>query len=139
MKGGSILVVNRYNTPIMRTAYQYRLRPTVSQIALMHEWLELLRRQYNYCLAQRFNWWEQNRCPVNACPLICHLPELKDKPDFYSQKRDLVNTKELFPEYKQPMLTRDWEGNHVKLSLTSVFTLPKLWINAYPMFLASER
>ncbi len=84
----------------MRTAYQYRLRPTSSQVALMDEWLELLRKQYNYRLAERFDWWEQNRCDVNACPLICHLPELKDKPDFYSQKRDLLNTKELFPEYK---------------------------------------
>jgi putative transposase len=66
----------------------------------MGEWLELLRRQYNYRLGERFNWYEQNRCDINACPLICHLPELKDNPDFYAQKRDLVNTKALFPEYK---------------------------------------
>ena len=85
----------------MRTAYQYRLRPTPNQVAQMSEWLNLLRRQYNYRLGERFNWWEQNRCDVNACPLICHLPELKDNPDFYSQKRDLVNSKALFPEYKQ--------------------------------------
>jgi transposase len=61
----------------MRIAYQYRLRPTSSQVALMGEWLELLRRQYNYRLGERFNWYEQNRCDVNACPLICHLPELE--------------------------------------------------------------
>lgn len=85
----------------MRIAYQYRLRPTSEQQAKMENWLELLRRQYNYRLAERFNWWEQNRCDVNACPLICHLPELKDQPDFYSQKRDLVNSKTLFPEYGQ--------------------------------------
>jgi putative transposase len=85
----------------MRTAYQYRLRPTPSQIAQMSEWLNLLRRQYNYRLGERFNWYEQNRSPVNACPLICYLPVLKDKPDFYSQKRDLVNSKLLFPEYKK--------------------------------------
>lgn len=85
----------------MRTAYQYRLRPTSSQIALMGEWLDLLRRQYNYRLGERFNWYEQNRSPVNACPLICYLPVLKDRPDFYSQKRDLVNSKLLFPEYKK--------------------------------------
>jgi putative transposase len=65
----------------------------------MDNWLELLRRQYNYRLGERFNWWEQNRCEVNACPLICYLPELKNQPDFYSQKRDLVNSKALFPEY----------------------------------------
>jgi putative transposase len=66
----------------------------------MDQWLELLRKQYNYRLAEQLNWWEQNRCDVNACPLICHLPELKDKPDFYSQKRDLVNTKVQFREYQ---------------------------------------
>lgn len=67
----------------------------------MSEWLELLRRQYNYRLGERFNWYEQNRSPVNACPLICYLPVLKDRPDFYSQKRDLVNSKRLFSEYKK--------------------------------------
>ena len=30
---------------------------------------------------------------------IC--PELKDRPGLYSQKRDLVNSKKLFPEYKE--------------------------------------
>lgn len=70
------------------------------QQATIDQWLELARRQYNYRLAERFNWYEQNRCNINACPLICHLPELKDRPDFYSQKRDLVNSKKLFPEYK---------------------------------------
>ncbi|MGG6281851.1 RNA-guided endonuclease InsQ/TnpB family protein [Leptolyngbya sp. AN03gr2] len=85
----------------VRTAYQYRLRPTSDQIASMGEWLELLRRQYNYRLGERFNWYEQNRCDINACPLICYLPELKENPDFYSQKRDLVNSKKLFPEYAE--------------------------------------
>jgi putative transposase len=84
----------------MRTAYQYRLRLTKAQQATIDQWLELARRQYNYRLAERFNWWEQNRCSIDACPLICYLPELKDRPDFYSQKRDLVNSKVLFPEYK---------------------------------------
>lgn len=85
----------------MRTAYQYRLRATSDQIASMGEWLELLRRQYNYRLNERFSWYEQNRCDINACPLICHLPELRDNPDFYSQKRDLVKSKALFPEYAE--------------------------------------
>ncbi|MGV0029173.1 RNA-guided endonuclease InsQ/TnpB family protein [Phormidesmis priestleyi] len=84
----------------MRTAYQYRLRPTPSQITQMGEWLDLLRKQYNYRLGERFRWYEENRCDINACPLICYLPELKDNPDYYSQKRDLVNSKALFPEYK---------------------------------------
>jgi putative transposase len=84
----------------MRTAYQYRLRLTTAQQTTIDEWLELCRRQYNYRLGERFNWYEQNRCDINACPLVCHLPELKHRPDFYAQKRDLVNSKALFPEYK---------------------------------------
>ncbi|MEH1861253.1 MAG: transposase [Nostoc sp.] len=85
----------------MRLTYQYRLRPTSQQIATFENWLELCRRQYNYRLAERFNWWEQNRCDINRCSLeVCHLPQLKDRPDYYSQKRDLTNTKALFPEYK---------------------------------------
>ena len=85
----------------MRTAHQYRLRLTKMQQATIDQWIELARRQYNYRLGERFNWYEQNRCDINACPLICHLPELKENPDFYSQKRDLVNSKKLFPEYKE--------------------------------------
>ncbi|MEB3226538.1 MAG: transposase [Synechococcus sp.] len=85
----------------MRISYQYRLRLTKQQQTTIDQWIELCRRQYNYRLAERFNWWEQNRCDINACPLICHLPGLKERPNFYSQKRDLVNTKKLFPEYKE--------------------------------------
>jgi putative transposase len=84
----------------MRTAYQYRLRLTKQQQSTIDMWMELCRRQYNYRLGERFNWWEQNRSDINSCPLICHLSELKDRPNLYSQKRDLVNTKQLFSEYK---------------------------------------
>ncbi len=34
---------------IMRTAYQYRLRRTRSQVATLSAWLDLLRRQYVKC------------------------------------------------------------------------------------------
>jgi putative transposase len=85
----------------MRTAYQYRLRLTKQQQSTIDLWMELCRRQYNYRLGERFNWWEQNRCDIYSCPLICHLPELKDRPNLYSQKRDLVNTKKLLNEYKE--------------------------------------
>jgi putative transposase len=51
-------------------------------------------------LAERFNWWERNRNDINSCPLICHLPELKDNPDYYRQKRGLVPLKQDRPWYK---------------------------------------
>jgi len=60
----------------------------------------MLCAQYNYLLADRFNWYEQNRSPVNACPLVCHLPELRVNPDYYSQKKTLPQLKKDRPWYK---------------------------------------
>ena len=59
----------------------------------------MLCAQYNYLLAERFNWYEQNRSPVNACSLVCHLPELRDNPDYYSQKKTLPQLKKTHPWY----------------------------------------
>ncbi len=59
----------------------------------------MLCAQYNYLLADRFNWYEQNRSPVNACSLVCHLPELRDNPDYYSQKKTLPQLKKTHPWY----------------------------------------
>jgi putative transposase len=84
----------------MRVAYQYQLLPTTEQKATMDRWLDMLRLQYNWLLGERFRWWEENRCDINACPLICYLPELRDNPDYYSQKRSLVPLKVDRPWYK---------------------------------------
>lgn len=86
----------------MRKAYQYKLKPNTKQEAVIDSWLELLRKQYNYRVAERLNWYEQNRCEISTCSLVvCHLPQLKEQPSYYSQKRDLVKTKELFSEFKE--------------------------------------
>ena len=93
----------------MRIAYQYRLKLTKEQKSKIDNWLSMLCAQYNYLLAdsakptlrERFTWYNQNRCPVNGCPLICHLPELRDNPDYYSQKKTLPNLKKTHPWYKE--------------------------------------
>jgi putative transposase len=84
----------------MITAYKYKLRPNKAQSHQFDEWLELLRRQYNYRLGERFDWYESTRCPINSCSLVsCSIAPIVEQPDYYWQKRDLLNTKELFPEY----------------------------------------
>lgn len=88
-----------YNTN-MRLAYQFRLLPTSDQRTEMSRWLDMLRLQYNWMLAERFQWWEENRSSVNACPLVCYLPDLKKQPGYYSQKRSLVPLKQDRPWYK---------------------------------------
>ena len=83
----------------MKIAYQYRLRPTKKQTEKIEHWLSMLKAQYNYLLAERFDWYKHNRSSINACSLICHLPKLKDNPDYYSQKRSLPLLKKERPWY----------------------------------------
>ncbi|MDZ8084301.1 MAG: transposase [Nostoc sp. DedQUE12b] len=83
----------------VRTAYQYKLRPTAKQAIEIDRWLSMLCAQYNFLLADRFDWHERNRSPINACPLVCHIPELRDNPDYYSQKKTLPQLKKTHPWY----------------------------------------
>jgi putative transposase len=85
----------------MRIAYQYKLLPTIEEKAQLSRWLDRLRYEYNWLLAERFSWWEQNRCDVNACPLVCYLPQLRDNPEYYGQKRSLVQLKQDRPWYQE--------------------------------------
>ncbi len=81
-------------------SYQYKLKPTKQQCQVIDNTLEMLRYQYNYQLAQRFDWYEQNRCSIDRCPLVCHLPELKEKPNRFSQQTSLKQLKKDRPWYK---------------------------------------
>jgi len=85
----------------MRLAYQYRLLPTSSQQATLNRWLDMLRHQYNWMLADRFDWWESNRCAVNSCPLVCSIAQAREQPEYYGQKRSLVGLKLDRPWYKE--------------------------------------
>jgi putative transposase len=85
----------------MRISYQYKIKPTKEQSEKIDNTLEMLRCQYNYLLAQKFNWYEMNRSPVDRCPLICYLPELKDQPNYYSQKASLTQLKINRPWYTE--------------------------------------
>ncbi len=85
----------------MRTSYQYKIKPTQEQGEKIARTLEMLRCQYNYLLDQRFDWHEQNRCPLDRCPLICQIPELKEQPNYYSQKASLTQLKVDRPWYKE--------------------------------------
>ena len=57
--------------------------------------------QYNYLLAQRFDWYGQNCCPLDRCSLICQILELKEQPHYYRQKASLTQLKVDRPWYKE--------------------------------------
>jgi putative transposase len=84
----------------MITAHQYKLRPNKEQASQFDDWLGLLRMQYNWRRAEQFNWFESTRSPVNSCSLVsCSIAPIVKQPDYSWQKKDLLNTKKLFPEY----------------------------------------
>jgi putative transposase len=87
-----IASITQYNL-LMKLAYQFKLLPTHDQRCRMERWLDMLRCQYNWLLADRFDWWQNNRCPINACPLVCSIAEPREQPEYYGQKRSLVTLK----------------------------------------------
>lgn len=114
----------------MRCAYKFKLKPQKEQAVTLDRWIELCRRQYNYRLGERFDWYEATRSQANACSLLHtvtqsidqvyrNIPEFKiltkgdNKGTRYDlvkggfvnwatvQKDDLTNTKDLLPEYAE--------------------------------------
>lgn len=113
----------------MKLTHKYKLKPTKPQSATFSHWLELCRRQYNYRLGQRFDWYESTRSRVDACSLVTSIVSVeevyKNIPltrtlvkgkrkgeevsnildggyvDWFNvQRADLKQTKVLFPDYK---------------------------------------
>ena len=88
--------------------YQYRLNPTTEQKLILNDWLRICRYWYNRQLGERFDWWSQNRSYIDRCPLVCHLPELKDQPNYYNQKKQL-------PILKQNTIKVGWSGESLEM------------------------
>ncbi|MCL1474753.1 RNA-guided endonuclease InsQ/TnpB family protein [Argonema antarcticum] len=86
----------------MLLTYQYKIKPSPEQKIVMMQWLELLRRHYNYSLGQRLDWLSRTRCSIDRCSLVSEpigdIPE--QFPNYNFQAGLLKQTKELFPEYK---------------------------------------
>jgi putative transposase len=73
----------------MKTTFQYRFYPNTKQKLALNDWLRITRYWYNRQLGDRFDWWEMNRTGVNACPLVSSIATLREKPNFYAQKKQL--------------------------------------------------
>ena len=91
----------------MKQAFQYKLLPNTNQRQEIDRWLDMLRHQYNYLLADRFNWWQDNRsdCVIpqgEFCQIACTIGSqvLRDNPDWHSQSASLPQLKKDRPWYK---------------------------------------
>lgn len=93
----------------MKLNYQYRIYPYTQQIQRLNQWLRICRYLYNRWLGQCLNWWDSNRCPINACSLVCYLSELADNPY-------LTDLKAQLPELKKDLVEVKWSGELLDLS-----------------------
>ena len=85
----------------MILTYQYRIKPSDVQVAILENWMELLRRHWNYALGQRLDWLHSTRCQIDRCSIVsCPIGEIPARVDYYTQQSALKETKQLFPDYK---------------------------------------
>ena len=91
----------------MKQAFQYKLLPNTNQRQEIDRWFDMLRAQYNYLLADRFNWWQYNRsdCVIpqgEFCQIACSIGSqvLRNNPDWHSQSASLPQLKKERPWYK---------------------------------------
>jgi putative transposase len=96
--------------------YQYRAYPDSQQKVTLNEWYRSAMYWYNRQLGDRFDWWEHNRSAVNVCPLTCSISPVRDRPNFYDQKKQLVGL-------KKDLIKVNWSGELVDLSKLPSWTL----------------
>lgn len=54
---------------MLSLTYEFKLKPTKTQLTTFDDWLEQCRRVYNYALAERKDWYKSRSCRINACSL----------------------------------------------------------------------
>lgn len=79
--------------------YEFKLKPTESQISLLEDWLEQCRRVYNYALAERKDWYKSRSCQINACSIHSEyiIPADAPRPTYASQCKSLTEAKKKIP------------------------------------------
>lgn len=108
--------------------YEFKLKPTTSQVSLFEDWLEQCRRVYNYALQTRKDWYKSRSCQINACSLHSEyiIPIDTPRPTYASQCKSLTEARKKIPALKdvhsqvlQQTLKRleqafvsMWEQNH---------------------------
>jgi len=103
--------------------YQYRCYPETPQKSQLNNWLRVCQYWYNYQIGDRYRWWEENRSTYiplsgDCCYLSCTLPprELREKPNFYSQKK-------LLPKKKKDLTIVRHSGELLDFSIVPSQTL----------------
>lgn len=84
---------------VFSLTYEFKLKPTVSQVSRFDNWLEQCRRVYNYALAERKDWFKSRSSSINACSLDSEYIIGADvsRPTFASQCKNLTSSRAKIP------------------------------------------
>jgi len=77
---------------VFNLTYEFKLKPTKSQVTIFEDWLEQNRRVYNYALAERRDWFKSRSCQINACSLRSEyiIPADAPRPTWANQCKRLT-------------------------------------------------
>ncbi len=89
---------------MINLSYEYKLEPTVEQVEVFDQWLEICRKVYNFALAERKDYVNSRSSTIDACSLRCEyiIPADAPRPTYHSQARALTIAKKLISELKIP-------------------------------------
>ena len=130
--------------------YEFKLKPTKTQVAIFEDWLEQCRKVYNYALRERKDWYNSRKCRIDACSLRSEFIISADTPlpTYSSQCKALTAYRKTSPVLQlinaqalQQVLRRlekafvsMWEQNHgfprfKKRGTMRSFVFPQLGLN----------
>ena len=82
--------------------YQYKLKLTPQQTSQVDKILLVCKSVYNFAVAERKDWLNSRKSPVNACSIKAEyiIPADAPYPNYYHQAKQLTKAKEHFPRLK---------------------------------------
>lgn len=95
-------ITNKSLKQVITLNYQYKLNLNAQQIAQIEEILSVCKSVYNFAVAERKDWINSRKSPVNACSLKSEYIISADAPypNYYHQAKQLTKAKKHFPRLK---------------------------------------
>ncbi|MFP5271903.1 RNA-guided endonuclease InsQ/TnpB family protein [Coleofasciculus sp.] len=87
---------------MLTLTYEYKIEPTIEQVAAIERYLEVCRKAWNYALRERKDWLNSRKSDLNACSLICEyiIPADAPFPNYNLQAKSLAEARKNNPELK---------------------------------------
>ena len=84
---------------MFKLTYEFKLKPTTTQVAIFEDWVEQCRRVYNFALTERKDWLKSRSCQINACSIRSEyiIPADKPRPTYACQCKALTQARAIIP------------------------------------------